>query len=248
MRQFLLYTFLFAFISLININLYSQCTPDPSCVDAGNPGEICPLDLPNGTVGVPYSETVTILPPPTATISGYRTVTIFKIVITGVENLPPGITYTANATDMFPGTAYCVLLSGTPTTAGVYPLTIKVMPYISVLGNPVQTVEQVDDTSLAITINSSNGLYDVKSKTFQIINISRNPFSDYTQVGFYTPKSQKVSLKVYNVLGNEIYFENKTSSTGINYFDFTGNSLNKGVYILSITNGEKIFTKQIIKR
>lgn len=248
MRQFLLLLLPLAFISFNLNNLYSQCTPDVNCVDLLNPGEICPLDLPNGTVGVPYSETVTILPPPTATIGSYGTVTIYKIVITGVDNLPPGITYQANATDMFPGTRYCVLLSGTPTTAGTYPLSVKVMPYIEILGNPVQTIEQTDDTSLAITINNSSGLYDVKSKTFQLLNIVRNPFSDYTQIGFYTPKSQKVSLKVYNVLGNEIYSENKSALTGVNYFDFTGNTLKKGVYILSITNGEKIFTKQIIRR
>jgi hypothetical protein len=247
MKQFLLLILPLLFTSLISSNLYSQCTPDAGCTDVNNPGEICPMDLPNGTVGVPYSETVTILPPPTASISG-GTVTIYKIVITGVENLPPGITHQASATDMFPGTKYCVLLSGTPTIAGSYPLTIKVMPYIEVFGNPVQTVEQTDDTSLAITINSSSGLYDVKSKTFQLLSILRNPFSDYTQIGFYTPKSQKVSMKVYNVLGNEIYSENKSSITGVNYFDFTGNTLKKGVYILSITNGEKIFTKQIIRR
>ena len=87
-------------ISLFTIrHSYTQCTPDTiGCVDINDPGQICPDTLPNAYVGTYYNETVTIWPPPEAVV-GEATVTIYKIVIDSIGNIPPGIDYEINATD-----------------------------------------------------------------------------------------------------------------------------------------------------
>ncbi len=235
--------------SLVN-NVKAQCTPDPGCVDIVNDscksGQICPDSLPDGTVGVPYSQVVTIIPPYEADL-GQGTVTIVKIEIAGVDNIPPGLTYEANATEMFAYNSYCVLISGTPTTAGVYNLNVRVIPYINILGTPVAAPEQSDDTSLVITINEPSGINDFSTKEFAFIDNIQNPFNTQIHIGFYNNKSEIIKLNVYNILGETVYTEKIKSVKGKNYFNFTEADIKNGTYIFSITNGKKIFTKQLIK-
>ena len=249
MKKLISFSVIIFLFFLIN-NVHAQCNPDPGCVDIVNDsseaGEICPELLPDGTVGVPYSEVVTIIPPYEADL-GQGTVTIVKIEISGVDNIPPGLTYEANAVEMFAYNSYCVLISGTPTTAGVYNLNVRVIPYIDIFGTPVAAPEQSDDSSLTITINNPSEINDISTKEFSLINNIQNPFNTQIQIDFYNNKSEIVQLNVYNILGETVYREKIKSVKGINHFKFTGTSIKKGMYIFSITNGKKIFTKQLIK-
>lgn len=250
MKKF--YSFLiFGAIALGSYNVNAQCTPDPTCMDVLNPGEICPETLPNGVVGVPYSQTVTIIPPATATISG-QTVNILKIKLNSVGNIPPGLTYQTNPANAefavtTPYSRYCTLISGTPTTPGTYHLSIKVIPYISVLGNPTALPEQSDDTSLTIIVTPTAGVSTVNYNKFSILDSKPNPFSYTAKIGFISPNSSEVKLKVFDIIGNIIYNETITATRGENYFDFDGIKLGKGMYIYNITNGKESYTKQLIK-
>ena len=77
--------------------VYGQCTPDPSCVDDDDiPGQFCPRELPDGVLNILYEETVTVIPPGIFEIQDMGTVTINHIKIDSVENLPPGIDYSAD--------------------------------------------------------------------------------------------------------------------------------------------------------
>lgn len=239
-------------IVLGSYNANAQCTPDPLCMDVLNPGEICPETLPNGVVGIPYSQVVTIIPPATATISG-QTVNIFQIKLTSVGNIPPGLTYQTNpANGMFistnPITRYCTLISGTPTTAGTYHLSVHVMPYINVNGFPVSTnSEQIDDSSLTIIVTPTASVSSVNYNKFSILDSKPNPFNYSAKIGFISPNSGMVKLKVFDIIGNIIYSETLTAIRGENYFDFDGIKLGKGMYIYNISNGKESYTKQLIK-
>lgn len=249
-----IYTILIlGFFVTININSFAQCTPDPTCTDVLNPGEICPEILPDGTVGVPYNQVVTVIPPPTASIAPYGSVTIKKIVLTGVDNLPPGLSYQCNPANCYftvtspTNTKYCINISGTPTTAGVYPLSIHIVPYI-MLGIEIPTPEQVDDTSLAITINPQTTGYSVISMNkFSILESTPNPFSYSSKIGCISPATGELKLTVFDVIGNLIYQETMAASRGENYFKFDGIKLNKGMYFYTVTNGKESATKQLIK-
>ncbi|PKP22663.1 MAG: hypothetical protein CVU05_02810 [Bacteroidetes bacterium HGW-Bacteroidetes-21] len=232
--------------------VFSQCTPDPNCNDLLNPGEICPELLPDGTVGTPYNQTVTIIPPASADIGG-TTINIVKIKITSVQNLPPGLTYAPTPTNgefavTNPITRYCVLLSGTPTTAGTYPLKINVTPYISVLGVPVASTTQVDSTSLSITINNNSGVYTVNANKLSAYDPQPNPFQSSTRLGFFATKTAQYELVVFDIVGNKLYTEKKMSNRGENFFDFNGMKLSKGMYFYSISNGTDKITRQLIKQ
>lgn len=246
MKKLFPFIILLAGIVWVN-NSTAQCTPDPTCTDVLNPGEICPEILPDGQVGVPYYQVVTIIPPGSADIGG-QSVTIHHIELTGVDNMPPGLSYQANDVNMYPPTRYCVLISGTPTVAGTYNLGVRVIPYVDIFGNPVATPEQTDDTSLVIVIHNAVGINGINSNNeFSLLGNIPNPFYANSKIGFYNNASETVELKVFNILGEEVYSERIRSHTGENYFRFIGDKLNKGIYVYSITNGKKVFTKQLIK-
>jgi hypothetical protein len=250
---------LFILVSMFafSFNANSQCTPDPTCTDLLTPGEICPATLPDGTVGTPYSQVVTVIPPATAAIgTGGATVTIYQIILDSVGNMPPGLTYQPSSGGAFvvkPSTdvnyRYCILISGTPLLAGTYPLSIYVTPWIHLFGNTnVPSTQQVDDTSLAIVIHpNSTGYSIVNMNKFSVLNSKPNPFSYTSKIGFISPNSCEVKLNVFDVVGNLIYNEKMTATRGENYFDFNGMKLGKGIYFYTITNGKESFTKQLIK-
>ena len=100
---------------ILTAQLSAQCDPDTAnCKDIGDPGQFCPLDLPRAGLNALYDEVVTVIAPGTYEFFGNE-LTIFYIEIDSVKNLPPGIDYLPNADTLFPDTAYCIQLTGTPT-------------------------------------------------------------------------------------------------------------------------------------
>ncbi|MDD3685611.1 MAG: T9SS type A sorting domain-containing protein [Bacteroidales bacterium] len=150
------------------------CTPDASCEDVLNPGEICPEVLPTANVGIYYDETVTVIPP-----SQYQGFPIVSAVrIDQVNGLPEGMTWCKSA-DKFtvttPATRYCCQITGTPVTPGVYPLTLLITPFIG----PVPSSQITDDTSLVVIVLPAPPVAAFSSGWLNTIEIGTNiEFSD----------------------------------------------------------------------
>lgn len=251
MRKIILFVFAVSINLLVSNNVSAQCTPDPSCNDIGNPGEMCPEVLPNATVGVPYNQVLTIIPPASFDYNG-QTVPLSKIKISNVENLPSGITYECNPsncefTSTNPITRYCILISGTPTQAGTYQLKIHVIPYTIILGTETALPEQIDDTSLVMVVNTANYSPIVNTSKFTLFSPNPNPFNNIVKLSYYAPYISSVNLQVFDVLGNKVYEEKMVANRGENSFKFDGSSLKRGLYIYTVNNGQEHFVKQLIK-
>ena len=227
---------------------FGQCDPDTvGCIDVDEPGQICPAILPDAVLNVPYEVILTFIPPVSAEIPPYPPIDIEYIIVNSVTNIPEGLTYVANADTFFANTTYCIMISGTPTKAGVDTLAIEVTPYISALGSIIPGPTVVDDTSLIITVLETAGLDPNQVNKFHVVPNYPNPFSEVTSLGFYSPIDEQIELLVYNLLGELMYVEKQGFPPGENYFDFTGKSLQPGTYIYSIRNNEEIFTGKIVK-
>jgi hypothetical protein len=251
MKKMLLFVVAASLQLFVYQRIDAQCTADPACTDIGNPGEMCPTDLPPATVNVPYSQVLTIIPPASFNYNG-NNVPLAQIELTNVENLPSGITYQCNPSNCKfvvtnPITKYCALLSGTPTQPGTYQLKVHVMPYISIGGAFYPTTEQVDDTSLVMVVNNASLVEFVNTSKFTVLVPQPNPFNATVTLSYYSPAPYAVTLQIYNVLGNKIYEEKMISSKGENVFKFNGATLKSGVYIYSVNNGKEHITKQLIK-
>ena len=131
--------------------LSAQCVPDTAnCTDTDEPGQFCPDNLPKAGLNVLYDEVVTVIPPRSYEIMETE-VNILYIEIDSVKNLPPGISYFPNATRLYPDTAYCIQLTGTPTQIGEYPLAIHILATAEIFGGIV-SVPVVDTSSIVITV------------------------------------------------------------------------------------------------
>lgn len=233
---------------VFNIELgYSQCEPDTLCVDTGDPGEVCPDSLPEGTVGEPYYQVVTIIPPDEYD-PGTGPIPLAKIHLDTIENLPPGITYEPNATMFYPDHSYCILFSGTPTTAGTYDLIVKVTPYITIAtGDTVATTQVVDDTSISITIKEPGYIKKPLNKTLWLVNY-QNPFSNILKISFYSKTSQTLKFNIYNIIGGQVYSETLDIVRGFNSFEFNNLNISRGIYILNICGQQINVNIKLIKK
>jgi len=229
----------------------AQCTPDMSCTeDIAGHGKVCPDSLPDGYVGIAYNQTMTVIGPAEGEFQG-NTVTIDHIHLNGVSGLPTGLTYTpgSGGTDYYPGQYYCILIDGTPTDTGYYPLEIRVEVFIDggqYIGI-IDAGEQVDDTSYSITVRNATATIVENNQTFVLMGAGPNPFHGQTNIKYYSPNEERVGLIVYDLLGNKIYSEQMMSRKGINKFRFTGDKLSKGIYCYSVSAHNKTYTKRMIK-
>jgi hypothetical protein len=224
----------------------AQCIPDTvNCVDTtGNPGEFCPLDLPDAGLNAVYDQTITVIPPGSFLFSGLE-LTIFHIEIDSVLNLPPGIDYFPNADTLFPDTAYCIQLNGTPTETGVFTLAIYITALVD-LGSPV-SYQVVDSTSISITVVEELGVEPRQGSEFRVNQNIPNPFSDITRLSFYTPTNERVELSIYNIVGNLVHQEAAMFSPGTHRFNFNGSRLPPGTYLYRVEIQEAYFTGKILK-
>ena len=228
---------------------FAQCEPDTvNCKDVLLPGEICPLILPEGIVNEYYEEVFTVIPPYQAVLE-QGVIDIVKIVIDTVGNLPPGLNYLTNSDTFYVDTAYCVLLSGTPTTPGNYDLYIRVIPflYLDLLKIVIPGPPVVDDTSLTIIVRAPSGVDEFQGKEFSILEASPNPFRNITRIGFFTRTQYPAELRIYNLLGQLTYSEKIFGLPGKNYFNFNGSTFQAGTYLYNISSNGKSATKKLIR-
>ncbi len=234
-----------AFFSLAEVA--GQCEPDTvNCIDTGAPGQICPRNLPEATVSVPYDESITVLAPPSFEYQGTM-IDVAYIIVDSVLNLPPGIEYWASAEQFYPDSAYCIQVSGIPEEEGEYALAIYVTPFVTYFGTTIQGDQVVNDTSVVMTVHGTSGIDPFRVDDFQVLPIFPNPFSDVAKIGFHTPFDDRISLKVYNILGELMHEETEGYPPGEHFFRFDGSELLPGTYFYRITNSSQFHTGKFIK-
>jgi len=225
------------------MKLIAQCEPDTvNCEDIGDPGQICPNDLPSGVLNVIYNEVITIIPP-----GSFDAYILSYIVIDSVINLPPGIDYFPNAEIFYPDTTYCILLSGTPTQVGDFTLAIYISPFIDVLGTPTLGPQVVDDTSLVVSIQNTTGIEPSQMTEFRVFQNVPNPFSFRTSLSYYTPNQERIELSIYNILGILVHQESEIAAPGKHNFSFDGSDLQAGTYLYRVETNEDYFTRKFMK-
>ena len=74
-----------------------------------------------------------------------------------------------------------------------------------------------------------------------------NPFNPLTTISITLSGSQKVSLKVYDLLGREIQtLQSGILNSGVHKFSFNGSQLTSGVYFVKLVSGNYSETKKMV--
>jgi cyclomaltodextrinase / maltogenic alpha-amylase / neopullulanase len=127
----------------------------------------------------------------------------------------------------------------------------------------VQKISPSQRTSYSLNLNefetkifyygADSVTVDVKDKNNSIVNEFRlyqnypNPFNPTTKIKYQIPSEEKVSIKVYDILGREVKtLINEVRSAGIHEIEFDASSLASGVYFYQIITGNYSDIKKIV--
>ncbi len=233
-------------VSGILTSSYAQCVPDLTITSPGIYPDSA-TGLPSGTVGIPYNEVIQVKVL-TDTVSGGFPVIITNITITSVSGLPPGLTYSCNpATCIFPGGSNgCILLSGTPSTAGIFPLTVDVSIAGTVFGAPAPPqTSSIDYYVINIDVNSGLG-NNLASLKFDLLQNKPNPATSFTDLSFTSPVGGDFKIKMFNLIGKEVFRQTVRGMAGMNTTRIDTENFTPGVYMISLENGTDIVTRRMI--
>ena len=74
-----------------------------------------------------------------------------------------------------------------------------------------------------------------------------NPFNPSTTIEFDLPKTTEVSLKIFNILGEEVTtLVSETLSTGTYSYKWDASNLASGVYLYRLRAGDYVETKKMV--
>ncbi len=91
------------------------------------------------------------------------------------------------------------------------------------------------------------GSSDTKMKVFELLQNYPNPFNPITCIQYVVGSLQFVTLKVFDMLGNEVAkLVNEEKPAGIYTVKFDGSGLSSGVYFYQIRAGDFTSTKKLI--
>lgn len=202
----------------------------------------------------PYSQLITIvvpqdtqvLPPPLPAVPWDST------VMTGMTGLPPGFIY--NCWNQGPGnqnrcswrgnTRGCAIITGNPTIndTGTYNLTINTQNYVGGSTSPVNYTI----TYYKIVVNGPSSVIEIDPSTFEVLQNYPNPFSDRSDIQFVCGTSGSAKIKIFNMVGKELITHTMKTKTGTNRFTMDAKSLPSGVYMYSVTMGDKTITRRMV--
>ena len=228
-------TFLFLMFGIFFTNsVLAQCTPADSisCPDPENNGQVCPDSLDVAYKGEYYEQVFSILPPYETTGIVF---TIHHLHLVDVGNLPESITWVSNTedNDFYPGTYYCVLMSGTPADTGTYPLHIEVEVFGELNGTPVSMGTVTDSTSLSLVVEESNGVADLFVRNSRM-KLWPNPFINKTNISYRSPEPGQVQVVVSSLQGKELESCFYTVEAGENKLPVNLEQLAQGHYVITL--------------
>lgn len=225
------------------------CVPNIACLPGTANYGVCPdsaTGLAIGTVGVPYTETVSFKIPTDGTDFGYPSATVVSVDIASVDSLAPGLTYQcAPASCSFPGGSNgCILISGTPTTVWNKQVIVNANANGTIFGVPL-TLPQQNKQYRSIVVPAA-GVAELDMSKFDVSQNAPNPFADKTEIYFSVTSQSQVEFKVYNLLGAIVYENKFQAEKGANTIKIDANSFAPGVYIYSVKNGDQTITKRMV--
>ena len=103
--------------------------------------------------------------------------------------------------------------------------------------------DYLDTVNVTVSVDDATEL----PSAFQLENNYPNPFNPTTTIGYEVPFTSKVSLKVYNVLGQEVatLFEG-VRQAGYYKATFDASNLTSGVYFYRLTANNFVATKKLM--
>lgn len=251
---------------LLGSSLSAQCSPDPIFTFLGIPGVFPdPLiqGISTGAINTPYSQTLTVvvLADTTVDLSAITGIPGLPVAMVSVQShninnvtgLPAGLSYQCNVAGCsFPGgTSGCVVISGTPTQAGSFSVSVEQTVVVDVPANiPIVGGTAIPIPGLPIDytldISTISIEDDLDPEKFQITQNVPNPADVNTRIFFNAPTPSNVSLELFDVTGAKHFTSQMSADRGLNEMKIETFSLSPGVYFYTLNNGSQSLSQKLI--
>jgi hypothetical protein len=183
------------------------------------------------------------------TIANYGTHTLYIDSIITSPTLSNEIVFNTNLPDtLFPIAKDTIEVLWLPTTEDSLQDTLKVYHNAENNSNPCAV-----EITGSVLINSIAEETDSQSpKRYYLAQNYPNPFNPSTTISYSIPKTSRVIVKIYNILGEEIAsLINTTKKPGIHKIEWNGlnnkgEQINSGIYIYQLKVDQKILHKKLI--
>jgi glucuronoarabinoxylan endo-1,4-beta-xylanase len=104
----------------------------------------------------------------------------------------------------------------------------------------------LDAESVTTFVSGEVVIVPPDSLSFKLHQNYPNPFNQSTRIDFEIPERLFVSLKVYNILGQEINeLAGREYSSGVHYVTFDTSNLANGIYLYTLEAGDFVDTKKM---
>lgn len=255
-RTLLTITALFAFGAL---SAQTVCVPNPAYADeAFGIWPAAEDGFDEATINVMYNQVIDFKIPsdpseiPDFPGGGIPGLAIDSIHVVSVDGLPNGVwfecqSHTAGDCTFLTETPGCGLITGTPTEAGTFPLTIQINAFINLTGDAATPFSYSD---FELIVNDPTGLGELSQYGMVLNQNAPNPFSDQTVIEFTLNQPVLMDFNIYNLLGKVVHAEQINTTVGANRIEVSAASLNMspGIYLYSLgVEGERVTRKMIVK-
>ena len=119
--------------------------------------------------------------------------------------------------------------------------------YVYSAGEAETPAGDVDLFAVKLSKTTSVETETVVPENFELFQNYPNPFNPSTRIQYQISSLAKVTLKVYDLLGNEVaILVDEYKSAGTYDVDFNGESLNSGIYFYTLNAGNFTQTKKLV--
>ncbi len=239
-------------LALIGAGANAQCTPNPMYQDSVfGVWPDTTINFVSGSVNMPYIQQLDLLIPNDAGLIDpqYQGVSLDSVQFTGVTGLPPGLSVNCNSQTSasctyLPGQLGCGVIQGTPTQAGVYELVLEVVAYSNFLGSPIPFPYQF--SGYRITVTEGMSILETQGPLIAGIRNVPNPFTSRTAFEFTLARAADVQIKVFDLLGAELWTQKVHGRAGSNKIPFESGTFQEGVYLYKVQTGKESFTGRMV--
>ncbi|MBX7109785.1 MAG: T9SS type A sorting domain-containing protein [Chitinophagales bacterium] len=231
----------------ISIAYPQACTPEWSQPGSGIYPDTA-TNMPAGPANVPYDFTVQFKVPlkdSSVIATGIDVNRVELTGVTGLDAIPSTVAfhYNCNPTNCTfkADSVGCVRIQGTPTTEGVYPLTISAKVFIT-----QNTFLPVDFSGYYITVSNSIGIPGLSTNRFDVGQNTPNPAQSKTEIPVNLVHGSMIEIKVSNVIGNQVYKNSMVGHTGLNSISLDVSKFKPGIYFYTVSDEKNAITRRMV--
>ncbi|MDX9751216.1 MAG: T9SS type A sorting domain-containing protein [Flavobacteriales bacterium] len=233
---------------------HAQCTPDPLYTDSlFGVWPDTTTNFAGGTVGVLYAQSLDLKVPTDAGVvdPAYSFATIDSIALTDIDGLPPGLSVACASQTSAPctflaGQLGCGVISGVPTTAGTYELTINIMAHGNAFGTGLSLPYSF--SGYRIVVAGEVGVSELGAAQHGEARNVPNPFSSRTTIEFALAEAGAAQVRVFTLVGEEVWSRPVDGRPGLNKVVFESGDLGDGVYLYKVEAAQGTFTGRMVLR